>query len=649
MSDRFVGRGAEMEALRVMLAKGRRLISVVGAAGTGKTRLVRELGVGLGARGLVRLCDLAEVRDTEALSDAVLRAMGVPPVGQNLARQVEQALAVQRELMLILDNAERIGDGLQEPLKRWLEEAPELRVVVTSRQPVGMEQEQLLELEPLGLPAPDAGLVEVEQSEAVQLFVERLRQLQGRFILNDSNRAVVCTLVRMLDGLPLALELAAARVPMLSLEGLKAQLHRRFEVLRGSPRFTPLRHISLRVALDGSWEQLDPSEQMALAQASVFEGGFSLEDVEAVLEVATPPTQAQLLDVLDVLLLRSLVKVDIDAREGPRRFRMLVSVQAYARERLTEMDETVATERRHLEWFAQQGSQEALEAVHGHEGHTLFLMLAQNLDNLRAALARSVAMGAWPEAAQVSMALGTLYERQGPYHIGARNLAQVATHAEVPEQARAQLHYVRAKLLRLGGKIKEARATREKALELARRIGARRLEAACLGYSVDKGDGDPNARCEQALELARELGERRIEGDCLGEYGVLLQRQGRLDEALDRLRQAVNIAVEVGDAYAEAQWTVAIGKVFHSKGELVGSRHHIEQALRLHRKVGNRRGEVNARVYLAVLDKREGRMEEAQRRYEETLVMMRELENVEGECMIYGNLGNIYKSQGWLD
>ena len=136
MSDRFVGRGAELEALRGLLSEGR-LVTVVGVAGAGKTRLVRELGLELGERGLVRLCDLAEVRDAEALAGAVLRALGVPPVGQDLGRQVEQALAVREELLLILDNVEQLGEALRGPLTRWLEGAPGLRVVATSRRPIG--------------------------------------------------------------------------------------------------------------------------------------------------------------------------------------------------------------------------------------------------------------------------------------------------------------------------------------------------------------------------------------------------------------------------------------------------------------------------------------------------------------------------------
>ncbi len=302
----FVGRTEELALLRRSFSGGARLVTVLGPPGIGKSRLALRLAEELQAEGAfpggVYLCDLVEATSAEDVCAALSRALDAV-VGSMRGgdRVLELGVALGRlgDALLVLDNLERLAGFGPETLGRWLRDAARVRFLVTSRVRLRLAGEVVHELGPLSLP-PDAGAGDLARSPAVQLFVERARTVRPSFALTPENAASIGDLVRQLDGIPLALELGASRMGVLSPARLLALLPRRLDVLSARIRDPAARQGTLREAIDASWGLLEPWEQAALTQLSVFRGGFGLDAAEAVVRIGRPGERAAppLLDVL---------------------------------------------------------------------------------------------------------------------------------------------------------------------------------------------------------------------------------------------------------------------------------------------------------------------------------------------------------------
>ncbi|MBX2797167.1 MAG: protein kinase [Myxococcales bacterium] len=334
-ADAFVGRVAEVEAIQRRLADGDRMLSLVGTGGIGKSRLARRIAsllCGLWPGGVV-VCDLARVRDVDGLLAVVSRALGLQPTDP-----IGSALATRGRMLLLLDNAELaapLEQAAAAALSTWLAEAEELTLLATSRRRLGVSGERVMAVAPLAVPAPRADAAAVAGSDAVRLLVARIRAAEPAFEVTLDNHEAVAELVTAVDGLPLAIELAAARATLLGIDRLTRD---------GGP-FPALLRGTLRCTLDASWEQLKPVEREVLAQCAVFEGGFPLDAAEAVLE---PPSGRRLLDVLQHLVDHHLLVVR--RREGG--FAMLRTVRAYAFEHLQHDPRHRALQQRHASWCA---------------------------------------------------------------------------------------------------------------------------------------------------------------------------------------------------------------------------------------------------------------------------------------------------------
>jgi len=308
----LVGRIDTLLALGALL-KDNRLVTIIGPGGAGKTRIARHLGrdVLLDWPGGVWLVDLSEVQGAEALRAAVADVLGAGTREDAL----RQALANRPPTLLILDNIDQVGPAGPDEVSGWLRAAPQLTLVATSRQPLRVDGEQRYLLPPLAV------------KPAAALFIARVRQLRGRYSVDAQARADIDELVSLLDGLPLAIELAAARARSLSPRQITARLSRRFALLKSRDDSLPPRQRSLRAALAWSWEQLSPHEQSTLAQCSLFEGPFSLEAAEAVVDLSAHPDADFLEDVIDELCSRGLLQLQPTT---PPTVRALLSVQAFA-------------------------------------------------------------------------------------------------------------------------------------------------------------------------------------------------------------------------------------------------------------------------------------------------------------------------------
>jgi predicted ATPase/Flp pilus assembly protein TadD len=638
--DAFVGRAAELRALADRLDGGARLVTVLGPGGTGKTRLARRYAwTWLGDwPGGVFFCDLSEARTLEAVHYAVGAALEVPLGRGDAGEQLGHAIAGRGLCLVILDNFEQVVRHAAPTVGAWLDRAHDAAFIVTSRERLHLPGEELFPVEPL----PVAG-------DAVELFATRARAQRPEFAVTDANRVDVAEVVRMLDGLPLAIELAAARIRLLSPSQLVARMRDRFGLLAGA-RGVAARQATLRAAIDWSWELLSPWEQGALAQCAVFDGGFTLEAAEAVLDLAPWPGAPSPMDVVQALCDKSLLRTWVPAATTRYHvdepfFGMYLTVRDYAAEKLAAYGDAAvhAAQARHGSYFARFGTDIEVEALFLHGGLRRRHALALELDNLVAACSRAVVRGDGRVASAVLRIVSDVIEITGPYTLGTALAAQVLALPDLDDTSRAHALAASAMPLRRAGRTEDAAAAWEGAIALYRRIGNRRREAYCMlslgNVRRDQGRlDDARSLQESALALTREIGYRRVEGHAWGNLGIIHAMQGRFAEARAHFARALEIHREVGNRYIEGIDTSNLGEACRESGMSSEARGHFENALAIDREVGNRRDEGVVMTNLAMLEVDGDRHEEAHAHFDAALSIAREIGDPAFEGYVLGLL-----------
>ena len=646
--DAFVGRIAELRALAARLDAGARLLTVLGPGGTGKTRVVRRYGrTWLGDwPGGVYFCDLSEARSPDGIFFAVASSLDVALGKDDPAVQLGHAIAGRGRSLVILDNFEQVVQHAQGTLGHWLDRAPDASFVVTSRERLHLRGEEIFPIEPLHL-----------ERDAIELFVTRARAQRPDFVLSDANRAAVGEVVRLLDGLPLAIELAAARVQLFSPAQLVERMRDRFALLAGA-RGTAARQATMHAAIDWSWELLAPWEQAAFAQCSIFDGGFTLEAAEAVLDLASWPQAPPAMDVVQALSDKSLLRIWVPAEQSRYEieetyFGMYMTIHEYAAEKLEAAGQAAhrAAEQRHGRYFATFGTDEAIEAISLHGGVKRRRELALELDNLVAACRRAMRRANGEYAVATYLAIWEVLELQGPCALGIDLGSQVLAVESLDASQRAAALQAHATAYRRAGRSEDSAAGFEHALALARGIGDRRREAGvlCVLGNLRRDQGrmdDARANLEASLAIARAIGHRRLEGNLIGNLGILHAVQGRLDDARVHFEQALAIHREVGNRRIEGIDTSNLGNTYREQGKLEEARLRFQAALAIHREVGNRRDEGIVIGNLGLLDSDQGRLDEARQRCQDALAISREVGDRLFEGVILGDLAHVLSEQG---
>jgi predicted ATPase/class 3 adenylate cyclase/Tfp pilus assembly protein PilF len=610
--DAFVGRVAELQGLALQLQAGTRLLCLLGPGGTGKTRLARRYALAwLGEwPGGVYFCDLSEARGLDGIYFAVASALGVPLGKGDPAAQLGHAIAGRGRCLLILDNFEQVQQHAVATVGRWLDRAGEAAFVVTSRERLHLEGEQVLVVEPLRL-----------DGEAIELFAVRARAQRPGFEVDDGNRSVVAEVARLLDGLPLAIELSAARMRVLSPAQIVERLKDRFALLAGV-KGAAKRQATLRAAIDWSWDLLAPWEQNALAQCSVFEGGFTLAAAEAVLDLRAWPEAPPPMDAVQSLVDKSLLRFWVPAQAHGRLsldepyFGMYLSIHEYAAEKLQlgGADEVRRVQERHGRCYARHGASDAVAALGTHEGVGLRQALAFELENLIAACRRAVQRCDPEVAAPSYRAIWEVLHLQGPFAMCLELGSQVLALDGVPARSRIDVEFAMADVLLRVGRIDDSRAL-----------------------------------LEHSLARARELGDRRREGLALGLLGDVDREQGRMDRARTNLEAALAIHREVGNARGQATVLQNLGNLLDQRGEASQSRSCHESALAIFTALGHRHGVAQVRASLGILNRHQGRMDEAREHYEAALAIFQEVGDRRSEGIALGNLANLLDDQGHSD
>lgn len=644
----IIGRHDELTALKRAFGEGARLVTLLGPGGMGKSRLATRFGsLELDAwQGGVWMCELADAATVGDICHAVGRALGVTLTrsGEDSepAERLGRALAGRGDVLVLLDNVEQVIQHMPATLGRWRALAPQARFLVTSREALLLPEERVVELEPLAVPEEgESRRAVLEGCDAVRLFVQRARAVRGGFELTDADAPAVADIVRKLDGIPLAVELAAARINLLGVSQIQERLSRRFELLRGGRRDGSARQSTLWGAIDWSWNLLEPGERAALAQCSVFRGGFSLEAAEAVLMF--PPGGPDVMEIIHSLRSKSLLRSFApDGFTGELRLGMYESIRQYASSRLAERGEGTILAARHAGYYLEL-ARRLSDRERGAEGGLRRLALER--ENLIGACDNAlVAAPQGPSA--LERALGALVALEpdvtarGPVGITLPRLdkaLELSAHMGVEPLLRAEALAVRGRAHHGAGHLSAA----WKDLEAARAVfiehGAverekRALVDLCI-VARDQGDTGTAWELVQAALALPSVGDVWLEAYAVGNLGILeLGRRGA-QAALPHLRSALELFRAVGDVMFEVgflnNYAMAMGEA-GSTGEAVAL---LEEAMEKASRVGDRSGHALSRVNLGCFLLDAGRASEAREHLEEAVRMgqhlgMRMLEGV---------------------
>jgi predicted ATPase/class 3 adenylate cyclase len=382
----FIGRDQELAKIEKLMDRSR-VVTLTGVGGVGKTRLALQAAGSLKPRfgDGAWFVDLGPIDDADLVAGAVASAMRLPDRRQGSPEDAIVAAAREWRAVIVLDNCEHVIEAAARLAELVTDRCDEVVIVATSREALGIDGEQVLAVGPLPVPTSEhaARLEELAENEAVRLFVQRASAARADFCLTDDNAALVASVCRRLDGIPLAIQLAAARVQSMSPDSILERLDERFRLLSQGRRTALARHQTLRAAVDWSYDLLDPAEQLAFIRLSVFAGGFTLEAAEAVVpDEDTHPVVV--LDTLGGLVAKSIVLLDDEATTTAR-YRLLDTMREYAADRLEELDRPERVADRHAEFYLQM-SEQAAPHIMGPDDFTWTRRLEAEHDNLHAAL-----------------------------------------------------------------------------------------------------------------------------------------------------------------------------------------------------------------------------------------------------------------------
>lgn len=683
----FLGRERLLSAVDRFFQKGRKLVTLKGHGGIGKTRLaLRYAGTHLheyGDSGGVWFCDLSGARSIDGVCHAIARALGIPLRARSLkgTQQLAVALHARGRCLLVLDNFEQVQQYADLTVGLWARKAPRLRVLVTSRHRLNVPGEALVEVTPL------------DSDHARELFLTKARETLPHLRMSAEDEDHVDTIVNRVQCVPLAVELAAAWVSMLSIEGIAKRLGKGHNALLGdgnAPDAHP-RHATLREVMDASWELLTPWEQEALVSCAVFRGGFTAEDGAAVIDLARYRRAPGAWQVLQTLRDKSLL-FTTEVAAGQVRWDLFDSVAEFAADHLVSMGLRSTLEQRHARTYLELARRE-LERVRGPEGAEALDLLGAEVENLLAAHERFVERH--PQVSiQAALALDPVLATRGPFDLHVEVLdGAVAAGLNIKGSMQVPARVARVEVLVSRGRFLQASEAVAETLSILRAAEAPETRAwvqavnawviTRLGHMKDGISGlsasvkaltqhdHPHAcvaryrlglclletgqvdEAEKELRTAKSRAQQHVdrwlEEDVLVALGDLARHRGQPEQGRGRYQEALAIAREVGDKPRMARTLARLGSVSMDLRQSEAALAHLTEAGELASEVGDALQAALIQGNLGRLQHHEGRGKEAEEAYEEALVAFGEAGSMRWQGIFRGVLGALQHEQGRVE
>ncbi len=689
---RFIGRAQQVAEIRALLGQNR-LVTLTGSGGVGKTRLALEVARQMAAfseetatlEDGVCWVEFAALADPALVPHSVVTALDISAgAGRPLADVLADYLR-DKALLLTLDNCEHLIEACAELAESLLRACPRLTILAASREPLGVAGEAVYRVPSLTFPDPQQtqrqGQLPAEQLieyEAVQLFLERAGGSRHALALTPGNAKAVAQICQRLDGIPLAIELAAARTSLLPVEQIAARLDDRFALLTSGSRTALPRHKTLRALIDWSYNLLSADEQTLLRRLSVFAGGWTLEAADAILDFGfsiddsnrtDAPSIENCVDVLEQLVNKSLV-IAQDGDATQPRYRMLETVRAYARERLRASGEEAATRDRHLAYFLRL-AERAEPELRATDQVAWLDRLEAELDNVRAALAWSLEEGDEDEQHVISgLRLATAlmwlwhvrdYKREGSDWLERALAIEASMNGQAPRsperiQIRARALNAEAWLLGMQRLYAKRYPLADESLALLRTLDDPDKRSVAFASSLtDTGWAFGNAydreharRMEEAcMALYREAGDKFGMSESLQNLGGIAFTAGDPERARSLYEAELVLRTEIGDKDGLGTVYLNLGYVaFLYEGDLAKAAHMFEKSLALYIDVRNKWGESEASTVLGEVALATGAYEPAERRYQRALALGHDIDDKDSIARLHARLGRLSRSQG---
>ena len=627
----FIGREGEVKMVRQLLGSTR-LLTLTGSGGCGKTRLSLQAGYGLLEvfPDGIWLVELASLTDAMLIPQAIAVALGIQDQARRSMLDVLGDYLARKQMLLILDNCEHLIDECARCVLSLLHSAPSIRILATSREPLGVAGETLFRVPSLNVPDPDRrlGPEYLAQFEAVRLFVDRAASGNPDFSLTENNTHSIAEICVRLDGIPLAIELASARTKYMSVKQIVSRLDDRFQLLTGGNRGTLPRHQTLGAAIDWSYDLLSEGEQGCLRRLSAFKGGWTLEAAVEAFSLHGAP-EMETLNQLARLVDKSLVLYSEQASR--ERYRMLETVRQYAMARLEETGEMTAVRQKHADFFL-SFAEKAAPYLMSADRSVWLEQLDEEQSNLRTALSWFDEQGSGEPGLSLSVFLWRFWETRGHLREGRKWLERMLSLADggVRSLTRASALLGAGAFAFYQGDYLTAEACYAESLHVYRTQGDRSGIAWVLIYMAwmknHRGDfASARTYAEESLALCQEIDEQQGMAWALGRLGLMEFFQGNFNTAHPYLKQSVAISRKIGDKLGATRTLYALAMSSFENGDMEAALDQVEESVRLCHELDDRRDLGYALFIHGTIAMSMGEITTAALKYNESLSLTHEL------------------------
>jgi predicted ATPase/class 3 adenylate cyclase/DNA-binding CsgD family transcriptional regulator len=657
----LIGREKEVAALLNLLQREEvRLLTLTGPGGTGKTRLGLQVAAELSDRFAdgVFFVNLAPLSDPELVIPATAQVLDVKEIGGQPLLELLKASLREKHLLLLLDNFEQVVRvALQ--MAELLAACPKLKIMVTSRMALHVRAEQEFAVPPLALPdlkrLPD--LVVLSQYEAVALFIQRARAAKSDFQVTNGTAPAVAEICVRLDGLPLAIELAAARSKVLPPQALLARLGQRLAILTSGAKDVPERQKTLRNTIEWSYLLLDAYEQRLFRRISVFVGGCTLEAIEAVcIELDTDSTSGQVLDRVSSLIDKSLLQQTEQEGEETRLV-MLETIREFGLECLTSSGEWEETQQAHADYYLWFSEEEVEPQLWGPQQVRWLQRLEQEHDNLRAALRWFLEQGASKQRIEKALRLGaalrSFWLTRGYYNEGRAFLEQALARSEgIEATVRAKAFWAAATMASFQGDTDRVEALSQESLTLHRKLGDRRGIAYSLYYlgsaSANRGDyATARQLAEEALALRREVGNKHDIAWSLNSLAIFVSEQGEYSRACALFEESLALFRELGNTRGIALVLTGLAwLLFDSQSDSMTIHSLLDEGIALLKELDDRSNIADSFILSGELALSQGDTSTARSLAEEAVALTREIGDQLNTAWALAFLAKVITHQG---